>query len=127
MTDKKLLRLIQEFLLTQNGSFGLEDFSAYLQQQGESGDFKEYEQKVLYLFITQGYFPPDRKTFRYLSELLARIEGLADNPRPPGSEKLTNQERYRIRQGLYRILYEIHQKKLVVVVVKIGHRKNIYR
>jgi mRNA interferase RelE/StbE len=49
------------------------------------------------------------------------------DPRPPGSEKLSGQERYRIRQGLYRIIYEINDDVLMVVVVKAGHRKEVYR
>jgi len=50
-----------------------------------------------------------------------------NDPRPPGSEKLSGQERYRIRQGLYRIIYEINDDVLMVVVVKVGHRKEVYR
>lgn len=59
--------------------------------------------------------------------ILARIEALADNPRPLGSEKLSGQERFRIRQGRYRILYEIRDTELVVMVVKVGHRRDVYR
>jgi mRNA interferase RelE/StbE len=59
--------------------------------------------------------------------ILRRIEKLADDPRPIGCEKLTGQERYRLRQGSYRILYSIRDRELVVWVVKIGHRKDIYR
>jgi len=55
------------------------------------------------------------------------LDNLVDNPRPPGSEKLSDQERYRIRQGLYRIIYEINDDVLMVVVVKVGHRKEVYR
>jgi mRNA interferase RelE/StbE len=50
-----------------------------------------------------------------------------NDPRPPGSEKLSGQERYRIRKGLYRIIYEINDDVLMVVVVKVGHRKEAYR
>jgi len=56
-----------------------------------------------------------------------RIGILADNPRPPGCEKLSGQERYRIRQGDYRILYEVDESQQVVIVVKIGHRREVYR
>jgi mRNA interferase RelE/StbE len=56
-----------------------------------------------------------------------RIDSLAINPRPYGCEKLTELNRYRIRQGDYRIIYEIYDDKLVVWVVKVGHRKDIYR
>jgi len=59
--------------------------------------------------------------------ILKRIETLAVNPRPNGCEKLTDQERYRVRQGSYRIIYEVQDDALVVVVVKVGHRKNVYR
>lgn len=62
-----------------------------------------------------------------VARILHRIELLRDNPRPPGSQKLSAQERYRIRQGIYRILYEIHSFELIIIVVKIGHRREIYR
>lgn len=62
-----------------------------------------------------------------LKKILDRIELLAENPRPPGCEKLTGQERYRIRQGRYRIVYSIQDKEVTVWVVKVGHRKDIYR
>jgi mRNA interferase RelE/StbE len=62
-----------------------------------------------------------------LRRILKRIEGLAEDPRPAGCEKLTGQERYRLRQGKYRILYSIQDDKLTVWVVKVGHRKDIYR
>ena len=60
-------------------------------------------------------------------KVVSRIEALATNPRPPGCEKLSGQEQYRIRQGKYRILYTISDNQLVVVVVKVGHRKEVYR
>ena len=59
--------------------------------------------------------------------ILERIEALRDDPRPAGSEKLASQERYRIRQGNYRILYEIQDQEVVVVVVKVAHRREVYR
>lgn len=59
--------------------------------------------------------------------ILERIDALAEDPRPPGSEKLSAQARYRIRQGAYRILYEIEDGQLVIVVVKVGHRREVYR
>ena len=62
-----------------------------------------------------------------ISALLKRMDTLAIDPRAPGCEKLSGQERYRVRQGRYRILYEIHDDELVVTVVKIGHRKEVYR
>ncbi len=57
----------------------------------------------------------------------ARIGGLAATPRPPGSEKLSGQEKYRIRQGAYRILYLIEDAGSTVTIVKIGHRREVYR
>ncbi len=62
-----------------------------------------------------------------LVRLLARIEALADDPRPPGCEKLSAQERYRIRQGNYRVVYSIEDAVLTVWVVKVGHRREVYR
>jgi mRNA interferase RelE/StbE len=62
-----------------------------------------------------------------VAAILRRIEGLADDPRPPASEKLSAQERYRVRQGVYRIIYEINNQELVVTVVKVGHRRDVYR
>jgi len=59
--------------------------------------------------------------------IVARIETLADNPRPTGCKKLSGSERYRIRQGPYRIVYAIEDEQLVVYVVKIGDRKSVYR
>jgi mRNA interferase RelE/StbE len=59
--------------------------------------------------------------------LVARISKLADNPRPVGSEKISGQDKYRVRQGRYRILYTIEDQDLIVQIVKIGHRKDVYR
>lgn len=59
--------------------------------------------------------------------ILARFERLRDDPRPPGSEKLSAQERYRLRQGDYRILYTVADAELIVEVVKVGHRRDVYR
>jgi mRNA interferase RelE/StbE len=62
-----------------------------------------------------------------LVKILKRIETLSGDPRPLGCEKLTGQEKYRLRQGRYRILYSIQDDELTVWVVKVGHRKDIYR
>ena len=62
-----------------------------------------------------------------LQKILGRIKTLAKEPRPYGHEKLTGQERYRIRQGWYRIVYSIQDEELTGWVVKVGHRKDIYR
>jgi mRNA interferase RelE/StbE len=63
----------------------------------------------------------------YLKKILQRIRTLAEDPRPSGCEKLTGLESYRIRQGRYRIVYSIQDKTLTVWIVKVGHRKGIYR
>lgn len=63
----------------------------------------------------------------HVAAILERIAALADNPRPHGCEKISGLERYRIRQGHYRVIYEIRDRQLVVVVVKIGHRSHVYR
>jgi mRNA interferase RelE/StbE len=60
--------------------------------------------------------------------IVRRIQSLADEPRPTGAEKLAGRgDKYRIRQGDYRILYEIEDNVLIVAVVKIGDRKDVYR
>lgn len=64
---------------------------------------------------------------RDVKRILKRMEVLADDPRPPGCEKLSVQERYRVRQDTYRIVYEIRDKALIVTVVKVGHRRHVYR
>jgi len=62
-----------------------------------------------------------------VARILQRVENLQDDPRPPGSEKLSGRERYRIRQGIYRIIYEVVDNHLIVTVVKLGHRRDVYR
>lgn len=64
---------------------------------------------------------------RDLQRIITLIGALAENPRPPGCEKLTGQERYRVRQGCYRIVYSIQDRELTVWVVKVAHRKDVYR
>ncbi len=59
--------------------------------------------------------------------IVKRIEQLGDEPRPAGCQKLSGHDRYRIRQGQYRIVYGIEDDKLIVYVVKVGHRKDVYR
>ena len=56
-----------------------------------------------------------------------RISRLAEDPRPPGCQKLSGNDRYRIRQGVYHIVYSIEDERLIVFVVKVGHRKDVYR
>jgi len=62
-----------------------------------------------------------------LLKILDKIKSLSNDPYPTGSIKLTNQEKYRVRVGNYRILYQIEDNILTVFVVKVGHRKDIYR
>ena len=62
-----------------------------------------------------------------LGRMMSRIRALGSNPRPPGSEKLTGAEQHRVRQGAYRILYEVDDTRRTVTIVKIGHRREVYR
>jgi len=62
-----------------------------------------------------------------LQRIIERIGNLAENPRPLGCEKLSGQEKYRLRQGNYRIIYSIEDTQLIVWVVKVGHRREVYR
>ncbi|MFC1825071.1 type II toxin-antitoxin system RelE/ParE family toxin [Thermodesulfobacteriota bacterium] len=62
-----------------------------------------------------------------LKQILNKIEGLAHEPRPSGCQKLSGSEKYRIRQGKYRIIYSVQDDELTVWVVKVGHRKDVYR
>ena len=66
---------------------------------------------------------PKKDTLR----IMRTIGSLAVNPRPAGCAKLSGQEKYRIRQGMYRILYSIEDDRLIVYVVKVGHRRDVYR
>jgi mRNA interferase RelE/StbE len=59
--------------------------------------------------------------------ILQRIAQLAEDPRPPACKRLSGQQRYRIRQGIYRVLYEIEDKQLIVTVVKVGNRRDVYQ
>ncbi len=59
--------------------------------------------------------------------VVARIMRLAEDPRPPGATKLTGKEAYRIRQGDYRMVYTIADDVLVVEVIRVGHRREVYR
>jgi len=62
-----------------------------------------------------------------ISKITDRIQALSINPRPPGCEKLSAQNAYRIRQGIYRIVYSIEDDNLIIVVIKIGHRRDVYK
>lgn len=59
--------------------------------------------------------------------IIERIAGLADDPRPAGAEKLAGDDRYRVRQGPYRVAYEIDDVSKVIRIVKVGHRREAYR
>ena len=59
--------------------------------------------------------------------ILQEIRQLAEDPRPPGCQKLSGRDRYRIRQGPYRIVYSIEDDRLIVYAVKVGHRSDVYR
>jgi len=62
-----------------------------------------------------------------VKRILQRIEMLAENPRGEGCVKLSVQERYRVRQGVYRVVYEIRDESLIVLVVKVAHRSAVYK
>ena len=62
-----------------------------------------------------------------LHKILKKIRALSSNPRPQGSQKLSHREQYRFRQGDYRIVYSIRDDDLAVQIIKVGHRKEIYR
>jgi mRNA interferase RelE/StbE len=81
--------------------------------------------KVFFKKSVQKDFDPIPK--KDLKKILNRIAGRAENPRPAGCEKLTGKERYRLRQGRYRIVYSIQDDELTMWVVKVGHHKDIYR
>ena len=59
--------------------------------------------------------------------LVRRIQDLGEEPRPPGCQKLSGRELFRVRQGNYRIVYEVKDQELTVLIVKVGDRKQIYR
>jgi len=61
-----------------------------------------------------------------INRIVEKIQMLSSDPRPSGCKKLSGDEKYRIRIGTYRILYSIHDNKLVIFIVKVGHRKDIY-
>lgn len=63
-----------------------------------------------------------------VKKIARKIEKLADDPLPPGNEKMAGMDNcYRIRQGDYRIIYTIQDEKLLVLVLKIGHQREVYR
>jgi mRNA interferase RelE/StbE len=62
-----------------------------------------------------------------LRVILKKIRGLGDEPRPHGCEKLSGKEWYRVRHGVYRIVYSIQDEDRTVWIVKVGHRRDVYR
>lgn len=62
-----------------------------------------------------------------VAKILRRIDSLADNPRPEGALKLSGTTGYRIRQGNYRILYEIEDEIVTITIIRVGHRRDVYR
>ena len=79
------------------------------------------------------FSPAASRQFRDLEKLaqvriLRTIEALQETPRPPSCQKLECEEPlYRIRVGDYRIIYEVHDTGLLVLVLKVGHRRDVYR
>ena len=77
--------------------------------------------------------PSTKKDLKKISKtevpkIIKAVENLSDQPRPPGSTKLSGSDlTYRIRVGDYRVIYEIHDEIILVEVVKVGHRKDVYR
>lgn len=61
------------------------------------------------------------------TRIIEKIRSLSEDPHPVGSKKLCGQEKYRIRLGNYRILYQVKNEKLIINVVKVGHRRDIYK
>ena len=62
-----------------------------------------------------------------VQKIMAAIRSLSDTPRPPGIQRLSGQERYRIRQGDYRIIFSIQDAERTIWIVKVGHRRDVYK
>ncbi len=69
----------------------------------------------------EGLPRPDRR------RIVARIHALSAQPRPDGSEKLSGHDKFRVRQGNHRVLYSIDDSLHIVTIVRIGHRRDVYR
>lgn len=83
----------------------------------------KYEISVKKSALKELYGVPKKE----LQKILKKIRALSSNPRPEGSQKLSHREQYRFRQGDYRIIYSIRDDDLAVHIIKVGHRKEIYR
>ena len=64
---------------------------------------------------------------RELIKIINKIQNLSEDPHPVGSIKISNQEKYRLRIGNYRVLYKVEDNILTIFIIKVGHRKDIYR
>ena len=64
---------------------------------------------------------------KHLQKIIKKIQSLSIHPRPQGSQKLSHKEQYRVRQGDYRIVYSVQDKEHSIEIVKVGHRREIYR
>ena len=69
----------------------------------------------------------DRLPDGVLRRILARLGELETNPRPPDVKKLKGRSAWRIRVGDYRVIYEIHDRELQILVITVGHRRDVYR
>jgi mRNA interferase RelE/StbE len=69
----------------------------------------------------------NKLTAKDMNRVIKLIDELAEDPRPAGCLKLSNSEKFRIRFGVYRLLYEIYDDLLLIIVVKVAHRKDVYR
>lgn len=69
----------------------------------------------------------DRLADDVTRRILARLRELEDNPRPAGVKKLKGRTAWRVRVGDYRIIYEIHDRELQIIIITVGHRREVYR
>ena len=69
----------------------------------------------------------DRLQLQEYQRITSVLLGLEENPRPAGIEKITGTELWRIREGNYRLIYHINDEKKIITVVRIGHRRDVYR